>query len=255
MKYSLKVFVLFSLLLFVPISVFAEHHPKSRLISVTGDAEVRVVPDEVAFTLGIETSNKSLAKAKQENDQRVTDVIKVAEKYGIQQKHIQTDFLSIDPSYDNRSKFSSASGVSDIQGYFVRKTIVIILRELSKFEGLSSDVLEAGVTHVHGIDFRTTELRKHRDQARALAVKAAKEKATALAGELDQTIGEPHSIQENRSWWYSGYNSWWGNGWSGSMSQNVVQNSATGNDSGTDSGVALGQIKVNATVSVSFELR
>ena len=77
----------------------------------------------------------------------------------------------------------------------------------------------------------------------------------ALASELGQSIGEPHSIQENRTWWGSGYNSWWCGRWAGGMSQNVVQNSQGGNAGESDSGIALGQIKVNATVSVSFELK
>jgi len=51
-------------------------------------------------------------------------------------------------------------------GYFVRKNISITLKDVSKFEQLLSNVLQAGVNYVHGIDFRTTELRKHRDEAR-----------------------------------------------------------------------------------------
>jgi len=255
MRAIVKVFFLLTIFWLMPASAFAEHHPKPRLISVSGDAEVRVVPDEVVFTLGVETSNKSLEKAKAENDQRIKSIIKTAKKIGIEEKHIQTDYLSLQPSYDDRSKFSSSGGDSEIEGYFVRKTLVISLRDLTTFENLSSAVLEAGANYVHGVEFRTTELRKHRDQARALAIKAAKEKATALAKELGQTIGEPYSIQENRTWWGSGYNRWWGGGWGRSMSQNVVQNTQGGPAGDSDTGVALGQIKVNATVSVSFELK
>ena len=39
-----------------------------RLITVSGDAEVRVVPDEVILTLGVETWNKNMDRAKREND-------------------------------------------------------------------------------------------------------------------------------------------------------------------------------------------
>ena len=52
----------------IPAFVFAEEKPEPRLITVTGDAEVRVVPDEVMLTLGVETWNKELNAAKQEND-------------------------------------------------------------------------------------------------------------------------------------------------------------------------------------------
>jgi len=60
-----------------------------------------------------------------------------------------------------------------LKGYSVQKTIVVTLSDLSKFEDLLSGVLEAGANYVHNVEFRTTELRKHRDQARALAIQAA----------------------------------------------------------------------------------
>ena len=239
-------------ILVFPVSGFSEHHTNTRLISVTGNAEVKVVPDEVVFTLGVETLDKKLLKAKNENTDRVNRIVEVTKKYNIDSKHVQTDYLSVEPQYDN-SKYSSAADMN-IDGYLVRNTMAVTLKDLSKFDSFYNDALEAGANYVHGVDFRTTELRKHRDEARSLAVKAAREKATALAAELGLTLGKPYSIQENQSGWWSGYNSWWGGRWGGSVAQNVVQHAPDGiNDS--DNAVALGQIKVNASVSVSFELQ
>ena len=167
-------------------------------------------------------------------------------KHKIEEKHIQTDFLSIDPRYKDSYEHKK------FIGYFVRKSIVITVRDISKFESILGDVLEKGANYVHGVQFRTTELRKHRDQARSLAIRAAREKAIALAKELRQRVGEPYKIQEHPSGWWSWYNSWWGGRWRGAMAQNVIQN--VGSPSETDGSIALGQIKVNAKVTVSFEL-
>jgi hypothetical protein len=131
--------------------------------------------------------------------------------------------------------------------------VVITLRDLDKFEDLLADALEAGVNYVHGIEFRTTELRAHRDRARALAIEAAQEKAIALAGELDQKVGDPLTIQEVQSGWWSGYNAWWGSHWGAGMSQNVIQE-AGGAAFLADSSVAPGMIRVTARVSASFEM-
>jgi uncharacterized protein YggE len=220
----------------------------SRSVTVTGDAEVRVVPDEVILTLGIETWNKNMAVAKGENDRIVNRVLALASELGIPPEHVQTDYVGIEPRYRN-----GYYEERDFIGYFVHKNIVITLRDLSKFEDLLADALEAGANYVHGIEFRTTELRQHRDEARALAVKAAREKAVALAGELDQQVGEPLTIQEEQSGWWSGYNAWWGSRWDGGMSQNVIQE-VGGASFLADSSVAPGQIRVNARVSVTFEL-
>jgi len=222
--------------------------PSPRLITVTGDAEVKVVPDEVILTLGVETWDDHLADAKRRNDEIVTAVVKLAQDRGVPDKYIQTDYLSIEPRY--RDSYE----MRDFIGYVVRKSVVITLKDLALFEDLLSDALEAGVTHVHGIQFRTTELRKYRDEARALAIEAAREKATALAAELDQEIGDPHSIQEEPSWWWSWYDTWWGSRYGGAMTQNVTQNSGSASQP-TEGTIAPGQISVNARVTVSFELK
>ena len=221
---------------------------ETRTITVTGDAEVRVVPDEVLLTLGVQTWDKNLDKAKRQNDEIVAKVLALAAEYGIAPEHVKTDFVNIEPRY--RNGYYEAS---DFIGYFVQKTIVITLRDLTRFEDLLAAALDTGVNYVHGIQFRTTELRKHRDEARALAIQAAQEKAIALAGELGQGVGEPASIREEHSSWWSGYNSWWSSRWGNTMAQNVIQE-VGGGGLGGDSSVAPGQINVNARVSVTFEL-
>jgi hypothetical protein len=206
---------------------------------------VQVVPDEASLTFGVETWDKDLDVAKSKNDDIVAKVLSELDLQGVEPKYIQTDYLNIEPRYEDyyeRRNFI---------GYFVRKNIEVALKDVSRFEAVLSGLLQAGANYVNGVVFRTTELRKHRDEARALALRAAREKAAAMAKELGQEIGRPLSIREERSedgGWYR----WW---WGGSpASQNVVQN-AGGGASGAGDSVALGQIPVNATVTVEFELQ
>ncbi len=214
------------------------------VVNVTGDAEIKVAPDEVVLILGVQTADKNMQVAKNQNDERVKRVIAMTRDLGIDPRYIQTDQIQIEPRYDG------SYAQSNFIGYFIYKTIVITLKDVDKFESVYTAALGAGVTHVQGIQFRTTELRKYRDQARALAIKAAQEKASALAGELGQKIGPPQSINEE----YSGWWSWYSTRWGGSMTQNVVQNIGGGapNPEGT---FAPGQISVSARVHVSFGLQ
>ncbi|MFA9491082.1 MAG: SIMPL domain-containing protein [Anaerolineales bacterium] len=218
-------------------------------ISVTGDAAVKVPPDEVIITLGVESWHPELSTAKKRNDARVEDIIATAHRYNIPDKDIQTDHISIEPRY--RDSYYR----EDLEGYFVRRTLALTLADISKFDDLLTEVIEDGANYVHGIEFRTTDLRKHRDQARSLAITAAREKAEALSKELGRQVGEPQSIQENHSGWWSGYGSgWWGSHWSGAQTQNVVQSIDV--DSALVQGsIAPGQIMVNAQVSVTFSLK
>lgn len=219
-------------------------------ISVNGEAEIRVVPDEVMLTLGVETFDKILKPAKSLNDERVKKTISVAKGYGVPAEHIQTDYIGIEPRYRH------SDVTLDLLGYVVRKTMVIRLKDISRFEDLLSDALEAGVTHVHGIEFRTTELRKHRDQARTLAMKAALEKAELLAREAGRKVGKTLSIGEASFGYWSSYGSWWGNRY-GHMSQNVSQNASQnfgGASMSNDTTLAPGQIAIRASVHANFLL-
>lgn len=221
-----------------------------RTVTVTGNAEVRVVPDEVILTLGVETWDKDMEVAKSLNDEIVKRVRARAVEHGVAAEHIQTDYLSLEPRY--RDGYYEAR---DFIAFFARNTIVITLRDLTQFEGLLASVLDAGANYVHGIEFRTTELREHRDQARALATKAAQEKAVALSEALGQSVGEPLTIDEVQEDWMSGYRSWWATPWSAAAAtQNVIQEFSAGSYMGEGS-LAPGQISVRARVRVAFELR
>lgn len=245
----LRVALVLAFLVAVAPSVGADGVPEPRLITVTGDAVVRVVPNEIILTLGVETWDSILPVAKSQNDERVMKILKVAVDFGIPAKAVQTDYISVEPRY--RYEYEKSSFV----GYFVRKTIVITLTDPDKFEGFLSSVLTAGASHVHGIQFRTTDLRKYRDEARSLAIRAAREKAVAMAKELDQKIGLPYRIQEEPTGWWSWYNyGWWGSSTMGNMSQNVVQNASQSAPTLEDS-IALGQITVEARVTVTFEMK
>ena len=223
----------------------AQTRTTNGTISVTGDAEVKVAPDQVNLILGVETSDKNLQTARRQNDDRIKRVIAVTKDFGIDPKYVQTDQMNVEPRYQSGYFIDS-----EFVGYFVRKTVVITLKDISKFEDLYAAMLTAGANYVQGVQFQTTDLRKYRDQARALAIQAAKEKATAMAGELSQRIGEPQTIQENYSNWYSWYDARWG----GSMAQNVTQNVSGGSisEQGT---FAPGQISVTARVTVVFGLQ
>jgi hypothetical protein len=205
-----------------------------RLITVTGDAEVRVPPDEVILTLGVETWHKDLGIAKGHNDERVRRVIALANKYNIAPGNFWIDRISIEPRYKDRDM------QADIIGYHVLKTVVFIVQDLSRFDDLVSSTLEAGANYVYGVQFRTTKLRDYRDQARALALKTAKEKAKDMAKELGQKIGEPYTIVEEE--------------YERNMAPQVKQMSGA-DLTEAEKSIAVGQIRVRASVRVSFEVR
>lgn len=218
-------------------------------IRVIGNAEIRVVPDEVVLRLGVETFDPALERASGANEADIAAVTAVARAQGVEDAQIQTDHLAIEPLVDNRR--NSGQPIYEVYGYRVRRTVVVTLRDLDRFDALLRDAIAAGATHVHGVTFQTTDLRAHRDEARALAVDAAREKAEAMTERLGQRLGPPTLIVEEPEWWGGSYGSGWGAGGGGAF-QNVIQ-SAPG-DAGGSGVTSPGEIAVRARVAVTFAL-
>jgi uncharacterized protein YggE len=218
-------------------------------ISVSGTAEVRVAPDEVNLRLAVETRDPKLDEAVKQNDARTAAVLKFLKESGIESKDVQTDYVEIHPQYDTDRRAQQIVP----EYYLVRRNLGVRLRKVSQFDPVLAGALKQGVNYVLGIEFRTTALRKHRDAARQQAIRAAKEKAQALAGELDAKVGKATSIHEQTaggSWGWSGANA---NYYANAMAQNSVQVAPGGGES-DEGNLAVGMISVTATVNVTFAL-
>lgn len=222
-------------------SALAQSTIDRPLITVVGQAEIMVVPDEVAFNLRVVTMDKDLLAAQAKNDQTVKALLALARQYQIPPTQMQTDHITLSETYTDEDVTKKPPV---FLGYTVSKRVAIVLRDVSKAEQLLADIFKSGVTRIDDVDFRTTQIRKYKDQARAMAIKAAQEKATALTREIGQTIGKAYSITEegltDRSY-----------------SQNISNSagSVRGSYSDEESTIALGQISITARVVVSFELK
>lgn len=219
----------------------AEAPPRS--VSTTGESIIYVQPDEVVVTFGIETFGDDIDGARSKNADRALTLVKAIKAVGIEEKYIQADNMSVEISYK-----SSSRSRGEIDGYFARRTYAVKLKDVKLFEKLVDAGLKNGANQFHGFTFQTTELRKYRDQARSMAIKAAKEKAVALAGDLESKIGKPRTITEGgNNYYFGGYRNSW---------NSVAQNAAQAVPGGAEGGetLPLGQIAVQASVSVTFDL-
>jgi len=215
-----------------------------RTITTSGEAVVYVTPDEVQVTFGIETFDPDLDKAKAANDERGNRFVKSVTALGVEPKNLQTDHLSIEIQYRNRTW-------EGIGGYMARRTYSVKLTDTKLFEKLMNTGLKNGANQLLGFEFRTTQLRQHRDRARKMAIKAAREKAVDLAAELECGIGKPRTISEAGG--YYGMQSFrYGNMMA--QAQNAMQQMPPGDGGGENESLALGQIGIHAQVSVTFDL-
>jgi len=206
---------------------------------------VKVVPDLVTLQLGVTSNDTSPQGVYDKNTTAIKKVTTAIRALGAADKDVSTDYYLIQPVYNNYDSL-------DIKGYRIHNTIVVNLKDVSKVSQVLTAALSAGANEVVDVQFKTNQLRQHRDAARELAMKAAQEKARDLAGAANAQPGCVLSIDEN-SWSYCG------NPWSGrnqAMTQNVIQNAPSSDQPPSDDGpISPGQIAVQAEVQVRFGLK
>src|SRR5262244_931423 len=98
---------------------------ESRTITVTGQASVKVVPDRVIIVIGVETTNKDLAVAKKDHDERIRRLLTLPAKFKIDAKDVQTDYVRIDIIYDWESRHRA------FDYYRIDQSIAITLKDVS----------------------------------------------------------------------------------------------------------------------------
>src|SRR5437763_644430 len=98
--------------------------PVRLTINVSGEAQINVPPDEVIMTLGLETQDQNFEIAKHQNDQRLTEFLALVKNYNIPADQVRADFIGISPYYPYRQDNT----------FVVRKTVVVTLKDISKFE-------------------------------------------------------------------------------------------------------------------------
>lgn len=233
----MKPFTIVIALLLITGLAGAEERLPLKVVRVTGTSEVKVVPDRAVIELGVEKQSASASIAKQSEDAAARRILASLRASGVDEKDIQTTFLSLQPQFNYRKGMRIS--------YFVaEQTVSVTVRDLSKLDALVESLIKAGGNRIDSIQYETSDLRKYRDQARDFAVKAAREKAQALAQALGQEIGKAQSIEEvpelvNQ---YSG-------GLLANDSREAWKTRSTAGPS-----TAAGQKTISASVVVSFDL-
>jgi uncharacterized protein len=222
----------------------------SRTVQVSGAAVVYVTPDRAMLQLGVQSNGATPDSTHAANLQAVQRVIGAVRALGVESKDIATDYYLVYPIYTEYDALT-------IKGYRIDNTISITLRDVNLADDVLLAAFKSGANEVQDVQFYTSELRKYRDQARDLAVKASTEKAQALASAAGAQSGCVISISENTFSQY--YGSWRGGRATALWAQNTIQNALPSQGLSTtqedDSPISLGQIAVRAEVNASYSLK
>jgi uncharacterized protein YggE len=151
-----------------------------RLIRVNGDALVQAKPDYAIVRLNLEARDRLLKRARSMHDTDVASVLQIASKYKIAAADITKDFPEIESRGD---------------GFLLRRTIQLTVRELQNYDPMLFDLYDGAALTVESVEFRVNDLRKLRDQARDMAIRAAEEKAQLMASAMNRRVGRVMDVR------------------------------------------------------------
>lgn len=214
---------------------------------VSADAEVRVKPDRAAITFGLSQKTENLREGAARLNKVAQQVTAYLLKRGVEDRFIQADSLSIRPVYTEESVYAGVRRSKEKPSYELSQTFTVTLEDPSQYEDVLYSLLDMGVNRVENVSFYSTDTRTHRDEARRLAVKYAKEKAALLAGAAGVKLGKIVSVQEDAV-----------SGWpaarfaASNISQNVYNGAAASEESGSP---ATGMISVKAAVTLTYKVK
>lgn len=233
--------LLLAIVLTAPTLFAQQAIPQPPLVTTSGTALVRVVPDLADLSFEVEVRNIDLAVARKQQAERATKLLAALRAAGIAENELQSSQVQLTADYTDRRQETEK-----IRFYRVSQTISCTLHEVAKVPDVTAAAVAAGATGVGYATLRTSQLRKYRDEARSKAIKAAREKAVAFATELGVKAGKPYSITEDGSTGFRAGNF-------NTMSNNiqVIAEAAPAED-GTTPAFAPGTISVTASVTVAF---
>ncbi len=224
-----KLLLLTAILLSV--GAMAQEDKMNHGIFVSGEGIVKVVPDQVIIKSQIEHEGVNASTVKKENDQTADAILRYLKGQDIPEKNIQTDYVNLNKRYNYNDKSYT---------YVARQAITITLEDLDKYEEIISGLLENGLNGINGIQFKSSEVEKHKTEARKRAVLAAKKKAEEFAGPLNQEVGKAITISES----------------SGNNFQPVYRmaDMKMSEESGSQETLSPGEMEISVTVNVGFQL-
>ena len=160
-------------------------------ISVTGEAQISVAPDQAQIDAGVTSEGKTAREASDANNAAMGKVLLALKGAGVEEKDYQTSRLALLPQYP-----PNRPAGSPISGYRASNHVTIRLRDVTKVASVIDVLVGAGANEIGGINFVVSQASKVLDDAREKALADARRKAEIYARAAGVTLGEPLAISE-----------------------------------------------------------
>ncbi len=161
--------------------------PTGRHVRVVGSATVRVPPDRVSFSVGVETLHANVSEAFRANARKVEAVLAALKAKGVQAKELQTSDLEIS---------SRNPDGSPARGYRVANRVTVTRESAAAVGELIEAANTAGANEANRLSFYVADPGTAQKRGLELAFASAQAKAETLAALAKQPLGEALCVAE-----------------------------------------------------------
>ena len=209
-------------------------------LNVTGSGTVYVAADRVSASLGISINGEDLGELQNQANEKMNAICQALMDAGLDGSNISTNYLYISPRYDYSGE------TEQINGYSINNSLTITTDDIDSIGTYIDAAFAAGANTFDSISFSVKDESQAQTKALELAVEDAQSKAQVIAAAAGRELGGILTISQGSEDEYSYYNSTAGSG--------MYMREASAMD-GAATTVRAAQIRVNAQVQISYELK
>jgi uncharacterized protein len=202
-----------------------------RSVTVIGSGVIRLPPDRVSFSVGVETEAASVTQAFKATGTKLDAVLKALKGKGVKPGEIQTSNLEV-VSRDEEGK--------KLPGFRVSNLVTVTREDPTAVADLLQAAISAGANQAGSLRFFVSDPSKVQQRGLELAYRDAQAKAESLASLAGQVLGDAVCVVETPGWG------------AGPQNSSLM---ALGYVGGLSSPVEAGSEQLTFNVTVTYELK
>jgi uncharacterized protein YggE len=180
-------------------------HPNGQVasISVTGEGEVTAVPDIATVSFTVRESGKTVPEAQKLAEAKIAAAMKSLKALNVNtDKDVKTLSYTVNPKYESQqmgycSGYVCPPTKTVVNGYEVAESVSIKVRKVDQAGDVIGALGKENITEINGPDFTVDDMDKAQADAKALAIKQAKDKAEVTAKALGVSLGSITQFSED----------------------------------------------------------
>ncbi len=156
------------------------------VVPVRGVGIIKLRPDRLSFTLGVEARGETPIEASNKNSEIMSNVISSLLANGVKEENIKTSYIAINPYWECDSNGCRQTGYVAVN----QVTVTLEDNAIADSPKIINDAIQAGATNLYGawFDLKDETKKNIRDSALQMAFSDASSKASKIAEYLNMRI-------------------------------------------------------------------